>query len=84
MFNVVSALDGSSWLEVDTEFEFVVHPTAAVLGHLAEILRGRLSVESIAELEALVVSLRGERVVACTAFAQVFNGQALQEPEGGM
>lgn len=82
MFHVVDA-EGVSYLEVDTEFAFVVHP-AAVLGELAEILESRLSAEAIEDLEALVLSLRGERVVACTAFAGVFNGQALPEPEGGM
>lgn len=83
MFNVVKPLTGGVYLEVDTEFEFVVHP-AAVLGDLADILQARLSAEAIAALGTQVVNLRGQMVAASTAFAQVFNGQALPQPEGGM
>lgn len=76
MFNVLQPVPGVVCLEVDTEFEFVVDLNA-VLGDLADILQPRMSAEAIAELRALVLSLRGQRVVASTTFAQVFNGQPL-------
>lgn len=76
MFNVLQPVPSVVCLEVDTDFEFVVDPNA-VIGDLASILQPRMTAEAIAELGALVLSLRGQRVVASTAFAQVFNGQPL-------
>lgn len=83
MFNVVKSLSGEVHLEVDTEFQFVVHPKAT-LGDLADILQSRLSADAIAALGTQVVNLRGQMVVASTEFAQVFKGQALDQPVGGI
>ena len=76
LFGWVVATDGTTWLEVDTEFQIRVHPNAE-LGDIATILQpwidqGSLPADTNDKLAALVESLRGKRLVIYDAFPQLF------------
>ncbi len=68
MFASIECLDGSVRLEVNTEFAIPVHPDA-VLDGIADVLQpwideGTLPPDTNANLESLVISLRGQRLVS--------------------
>lgn len=99
MFGVVTALDASVWLVVETTFEIVVHPEA-VLGEIGGILQPwiddlSLPADTLTTLSALVDDSRGQVLVVYDAFPPFFKGLAkdwqgmidaglLAAPEGGM
>ena len=67
LFPWITALDGSRWLMVDTEYEINVHPDAELNG-IADILQpwidgGHLPEDTNTTLAALVESKRGGRLV---------------------
>ncbi|MFZ2278413.1 MAG: hypothetical protein WAW39_11460 [Prosthecobacter sp.] len=90
LFPWVTALDGSLWLMVDTEYAITVH-AEAVLGGIADILQpfidaGQVPAETNAQLSALIDSKRGDVLVVYEAFPPFFKAQAktLQQMiEGG-
>lgn len=85
LFGWITALDGSRWLVVDTEYEVNVHQDT-VLGDIAAILQpwidaGHLPADTNTELAALVESLRGKRLVVYDAFPQLFKGMSKTREE---
>jgi hypothetical protein len=97
MFPVITALDGSKWLQVNTEFSVPVHPDA-ILDGIADILQpwidgGQLPADTNEVLAALVETKRGQRLVVWEAFpalfqnlskthAQMIDAGLLSEPAG--
>lgn len=80
LFPWVSALDGSKWLMVDTEYSIMVH-AEAVLDGIADILQpfvdaGQLPADTNVTLAAFVESQRGHRLAVYEAFPQFFKDQA--------
>jgi len=80
LFPWVTALDGSKWLLVDTEYSITVH-AEAVLDGIADILQpfidaGQLPADTNTVLAALVESKRGRRLAVYEAFPQFFKDQA--------
>jgi hypothetical protein len=76
LFGWVNALNQTSWLMVDTEYEINVHPEAE-LGGIAAILqpwieRQELPTDTNTQLAALVESKRGQKLVVYDAFPQLF------------
>ena len=78
MFGFVDDLQTPShrWLEVDTDFAIIVHP-AAVLDGIADILQpwidaGQLPASTNTDLEALIISRRGQTLVIYDSFPQLF------------
>jgi hypothetical protein len=76
MFPVITALDGSKWLRVNTEFSVPVHP-GAILDGIADILQpwidgGQLPADTNEVLAALVETKRGQRLVVWEAFPNLF------------
>lgn len=76
LFGWITALDGSRWLVVDTDYEVNVHQDA-VLDGIADILQpwidqGHLPADTNTTLAALVESLRGQRLVVYDAFPDLF------------
>jgi hypothetical protein len=76
MFPVITALDGSKWLQVNTEFSVPVHPDA-ILDGIADILQpwidgGQLPADTNEVLAALVEAKRGQRLVVWEAFPNLF------------
>lgn len=81
LFGWVTALDGSRWLVVPTDYSINVHPNA-VLNGTADILQpwiaaGDLPADTNTILAALVESLRGQRLVVYDAFPQIFKNKSL-------
>ena len=80
-----TALDGSVWLAVDTDYEVNVHQDA-VLDGIADILQpwidaGHLPADTNTTLAALVESLRGQRLVVYDAFPQLFKDMSKTHAE---
>jgi hypothetical protein len=76
---------GNRWLAVDTAFTIRVHEEA-VLGGIAPILQpwldeGLLHADTNDELEALIVSQRGQPLVVYDAFPQLFKDQSKTREE---
>ena len=76
LFSWITALDGTRWMVVDTDYEINVHPDAVLAG-IADILQpwidaGHLPADTNTNLAALVESLRGQRLVVYDAFPQLF------------
>jgi hypothetical protein len=76
LFGWIVATDGTTWLEVDTEFQIRVHVDAE-LGAIADILQpwidaGELPTDTNAQLSTLLDSKRGKRLVVYDAFPQLF------------
>lgn len=76
MFGAITALDGSTHLEVEDTFEIAIHPQAS-LGALATILQpwidnGSLPADTLTNLASLVESKRGQRLIVWDAFPQLF------------
>lgn len=85
LFSWITALDGTRWLVVDTEYEVNVHPDA-VLDGIADILQpwidaGHLPFDTNTVLAALVESLRGQRLVVYDAFPQLFKDMSKTHAE---
>lgn len=85
LFPWITALDGTRWLVVDTEYEVNVHPDA-VLDGIADILQpwidaGHLPTDTNTVLAALVESLRGQRLVVYDAFPQLFKDMSKTHAE---
>ena len=85
LFVPITALDGSTWLQVVDDYEINVHPLAEFNG-IAGILQpwidaGDLPADTNLQLAALVESKRGGKLVPWEAFPQFFKEQAktLQE-----
>lgn len=80
MFSLFTALNGSVWLVVDTEFEIPVHAEAELDG-IADVLQpwideGSLPADTNATLAAYIESTRGGRMVPWNAFPQLFKDQS--------
>ena len=76
MFGIITAIDGSVWLLVDTTFDIPVHADAELDG-IADILQpwidaGNLPADTNATLAAFIQSKRGQRMVPWEAFPQLF------------
>ena len=76
MFGAITCLNGSVWLQVDTEFDISVHQDAELDG-IADILQpwidaGQLPTDANVVLEAFVKSKRGQRMIPWEAFPQLF------------
>jgi hypothetical protein len=76
LFGWVNALNQTSWLMVDTEYEINVHLDAE-LGEITAILqpwieRQELPTETNTQLAALIESKRGQHLVVYDAFPQFF------------
>jgi hypothetical protein len=85
LFPWITALDGTRWLEVDTEYEINVHADAVLAG-IADILQpwihqGHLPADTNTNLAALVESLRGRRLVVYDAFPQLFKDMSKTHEE---
>jgi hypothetical protein len=85
LFPWITALDGSRWLMVDTEYEINVHPDAELNG-IADILQpwidaGHLPADTNTNLAALVESKRGSRLVVYDAFPQLFKDMSKTREE---
>lgn len=85
LFSVVTCLNGSAWLQVDTEFEIPVHADAD-LGQIASILQpwvtaGNLPADTLPRLEALIASKRGQRLVVYDAFPPLFQDMSKTREE---
>lgn len=82
LFPWVTALDGSLWLLVDTEYSINVHEEAVMDG-IADILQpfidgGQLPADTNEVLALFIESKRGQRLVVYEAFPQFFKDQALE------
>jgi hypothetical protein len=80
LFGWIVATDGTTWLEVDTEFQIRIHADAE-LGAIADILQpwidaGDLPIDTNAQLAALLDSKRGKRLVVYDAFPQFFKNMS--------
>jgi len=80
MFSLITCLNGSVWLQVDTEIDTPVHPLAE-LGEIEEIMqpwieRGLLPANTNADLEALIVGARGLRLNVYDSFPKLFKDQS--------
>jgi hypothetical protein len=80
LFGWIVATDGTTWLEVDTEFQIRVHADAE-LGAIADILQpwidaGKLPADTGTQLATLLDSKRGQRVVIYDVFPQLFKDMA--------
>lgn len=76
LFAWVDDTQGARWLEVDTEFEILVHPSAELDG-IADILQpwideGHLPADTNTNLAAFVESCRGGLLVVYDAFPPFF------------
>ena len=85
LFPWFTALDGTRWLVVNTEYEVNVHAEAALDG-IADILQpwihqGHLPADTNTNLAALVESLRGRRLVVYDAFPQLFKDMSKTHEE---
>lgn len=79
--SIITALDGSKWLEIDEHAEVLVHPEA-VLDGIADVLQpwideGSLPADTNTALAALIESKRGETLVVYDAFPQLFKDMSL-------
>lgn len=98
MFHVLEATDKRLWLEVQTDFEILIHPDA-VLGAIGPILQpyendGSMPAGTVAGLESYVTAHRGQRVTVYDVFPDFFKAGALDEqgmidagwlaPDGGI
>lgn len=78
--SIITALDGSKWLEIDEHAEVLVHPEA-VLDGITDVLQpwideGSLPADTNTALSALMESKRGETLVVYDAFPQLFKDQS--------
>lgn len=85
LFGQRTMADGSVWLCVDTEFEIPVHAEAE-LGGIAGILQpwiddGLLPADTITQLEDLIESKKGDRLVVYDVFPQLFKDQSKTQTE---
>lgn len=85
LFGWVTALDGSRWLLVPTDYSINVHPEAELDG-IADILQpwidgGHLPANTNTQLAALVEGLRGQRLVVYDAFPQLFKDMSKTREE---
>lgn len=85
LFPWITALDGTRWLVVDTDYEVNVHQDA-VLDGIADILQpwidaGHLPADTNTVLAELVEELRGQRLVVYEAFPQLFKDMSKTHQE---
>ena len=85
LFGSVTMTDGSVWLAVVDDYDIPVHADAE-LGGIADILQpwidaGQLPAATNAQLEALIESKRGDRLVVWEAFPQLFKDQSRAREE---
>jgi len=85
LFGTQTMTDGSVWLCVDTELDVRVHAEAELDG-IADILQpwiddGLLPADTNTQLEALIESKRGDRLVVWEAFPQLFKDQSRTQTE---
>lgn len=85
LFGWITALDGSRWLVVDTDYEVNVHQDA-VLDGIADILQPWIDAEHLPAdtntvLAELVEELRGRRLVVYDAFPQLFKDMSKTHQE---
>ena len=81
LFGTRTDANGKVWLEVITDYAIPDH-AEAVLDGIAPILAGAgLGEADIADLEALVISLRGQFITPWQFFPQVFKDAAKLEHE---
>jgi hypothetical protein len=80
------ALDGSSWLVVDTDFEINAHPQADAAAVVAVLQSyedsGALPAGTMAALAQRVEALRGGRMVVYDEFPALFKQPTAERPEG--
>ena len=85
LFEWVDALNGDRYLIVDTECAVHVHPDA-VLDGIADILQpwidaGHLPADTNTQLEALIISKRGQSLTVYDAFPQLFKDMAKSQQQ---
>lgn len=80
MFDTITALDGSKWLLVDTEYQVIIHEDAdlsAVATALQPyIASGYLPADALATLSGVIDTHRGQSLVIYTAFPAFFKDQS--------
>lgn len=81
LFPWITALDGSLWLAVETEYSILVHEEA-VLDGIADILQpfidaGQLPADTNDNLAAYIEANRGQVITVYSAFPQLFKDQSL-------
>ena len=85
LFGWITALDGTRWLMVPTDYAINVHAEAELNG-IADILQpwidaGHLPADTNTQLAALVESKRGQRLVVYDAFPQLFKDMSKTREE---
>jgi len=80
VFPTIVAKNESKWMQVETDYDILVHP-AAELGPIATILQpwiksGQLPPDTNTQLSALIESKRGQRLVVYDAFPQLFKSMS--------
>lgn len=81
LFPWITALDGSLWLAVETEYSILVHEEA-VLDGIADILQpfidaGQLPTDTNDNLASYIEANRGQVITVYSAFPQLFKDQSL-------
>jgi hypothetical protein len=85
MFAAIVMLDGSVWLEVETEYDVPIHADAA-LGDIIGILQpwvdsGELGVQTLDTLASHIDTMKGKRMNVWDAFPQLFKDQSRSREE---
>lgn len=85
MFGHITCLNGSVWIECDTEFSIFVHPEAELDG-IAGVLQpwideGTLPADTNEVLAALIESKRGQHLTVWDAFPPFFKDQSKTHQE---
>lgn len=80
MFGHITCLDKSVWLQVDTEFDILIHPEAELDG-IADALQpwiddGALPSNTNEKLASYIEDMRGQSLVVWNAFPQFFKDQS--------
>lgn len=80
LFSAITALDGTRWLVALDDYDIYIHPDAT-LGGIADILQpwidaGQLPADTNTQLEALIASKRGQRLVVYDAFPDLFKNMS--------
>ena len=85
MFGHITCLNGSVWLECNTDFAIVVHPEAELDG-IANILQPwieekKLPIDTNDVLTATIVNARGKTLTVWDAFPEFFKEQSKTRDE---
>jgi len=85
LFSWLTALDGTGWLVVDTEYTITIHPQAE-LGAIGDILQpwidsGDLPADTNTQLAAMIEASKGQTLVVYDAFPQFFKDMSKTHEE---